>query len=111
MVGNGQSRELCEALELARCTLHADYFRFLSSNHSRPVAATIKTTMMLHGVDEAGSSASGGAVGFALSVFFGAGSLIGDVEFVLLLKSRDEDEGAEVFVLVGSSPVPTAPEP
>ncbi len=52
-VGNGRSRELCEALVLARCMLQANHFRFLSNNHSRPSAAKIKTTMMLHGVDEA----------------------------------------------------------
>ena len=56
VVGNGRSRELCEALELARCTLQAYHLRFFTSNHSRPVAATIKTTMMLHGVDDVGSS-------------------------------------------------------
>ena len=56
MVGNARSRELCEALELAQATSQADHFRFFTSNHSRPVAATINTTMMLHGVDEAGSS-------------------------------------------------------
>ena len=56
MVGNGRSRELCEALELARWTLKADHLRFLSSSHSRTSAATINTTMMLHGVDEAGAS-------------------------------------------------------
>jgi hypothetical protein len=33
-------------------TLQADHFRFFTSSHSRPVAATINTTMMLHGVDE-----------------------------------------------------------
>ena len=52
VVGNGRSRELCEALELASTTLQADHLRFFTSNHSRPVAAAINTTMMLHGVDE-----------------------------------------------------------
>lgn len=59
VVGNGRSRELCEALELARCTLRADHLRFFTSNHSRPQAATINTTMMLHGIDEVGSSLDG----------------------------------------------------
>jgi hypothetical protein len=45
-----------EALELAPPTLQADHLRFFTSNHSRPVAATISTTMMLHGVDDVGSS-------------------------------------------------------
>jgi len=49
--GLRRSRELCEALELVPATLQAGHFRPLSSNHSRPPAATIKTTMMLHGVD------------------------------------------------------------
>ncbi|GAA5148230.1 hypothetical protein GCM10023213_44090 [Prosthecobacter algae] len=80
-VGNGRSRELCEALELARRTLQADHFRFFTSNHSRPVTATIKTMMMLHGVDEVGSSlgvvsgfASGAiGVGGCTTGGFGAG--------------------------------------
>ena len=70
-VGNGRSRELCEALELARCKLQADHFRFFTSNHSRPIAATINTTMMLHGVGEVGSSL--GVTVFASGAFFGAG--------------------------------------
>ena len=52
VVGNGRSRELCEALELVPATLQADHSRFFTSNHSRPVAATINTTIMLHGVDD-----------------------------------------------------------
>jgi hypothetical protein len=52
--------------------LEADHFRFLSTSHSRPVAATIKTTMMLHGVDEAGSWLGVVGVSFASGSFFGA---------------------------------------
>lgn len=59
VVGKARSRELCEALELARCTLRADHLRFFTSNHSRPQAATINTTMMLHGIDEVGASLDG----------------------------------------------------
>ena len=72
MVGKARSRELCEALDLVPATLQADHFRPLSSNHSRPIAATIKTTMMLHGVDEAGSSLGVGAAGLDSGAFFGA---------------------------------------
>ena len=66
-----RSCELCEALELARCTLQADHLRFLSTSHSRPVAVTINTATTDHGVDEVGSSL--GVAGFASSAFFGAG--------------------------------------
>ena len=55
-MGNERSRELCEALELARCMLQADHFRFFTSNHSRPIAATINTATTDHGVDEVASS-------------------------------------------------------
>ena len=61
-----------EALELARCTLQTDHLRFFTSNHSSPSATTINTTMMLHGVDEVGSSL-GGDAGFSSRAFFGAG--------------------------------------
>lgn len=40
-----------EALVLVPMTLKVDHLRFLNNNHSRPIAATISTTMMLHGVD------------------------------------------------------------
>ena len=42
-------------------TLHLPraHERRLSSNHSKPPAATVNTTMMLHGVDEIGSSLVG----------------------------------------------------
>lgn len=53
MGGTGELREPHLPLSM---TLQVDHLRFLSKSHSRPVAATIKTTMMLHGVDEAGSS-------------------------------------------------------
>ena len=76
MVGKARSRELCEALELVPPTLQADHLRFFTSNHSRPVAATINTTMMLHGVDEVGSSL-GGVVGFDADAFFADGVDIG----------------------------------
>ena len=33
-------------------TLQADHLPLFTNNHNRQVAATIKTTMMLHGVDE-----------------------------------------------------------
>ena len=66
VVGNGRSRELCDALELAPTTLQADHLRFFTSNHSRPSAATINTTIMLHGVDEAVASPCGNLVGKAL---------------------------------------------
>ena len=79
MVGNGRSRELCEVLELAPTTLQADHFRFFTSNHSRPVAATIKTTMMLQGVDEVGSSVGvGGADSGTLAFDPGAGGGVGN---------------------------------
>ena len=61
-----RSRELCEALELAPVTLQADHLRFFTSNHSRPVAATINTTMMLQGVDEVGCSLT--AADFTISL-------------------------------------------
>jgi hypothetical protein len=64
VVGNGRSRELCEAQELAPRTLQADHFRFFTSNHSRPVAATINTATTDHGVDEVGSSLGVDVVGF-----------------------------------------------
>ena len=53
-----------EALQ-AGAALHSPHAheRRLSSNHNRPTAATIKTTMMLHGVNEARSSL-GDVVGF-----------------------------------------------
>ncbi len=73
MVGNGRSRELCEALELAPMMLQADHLRFFTSNHSRPIAATINTTMMLHGVDEVGSSPGVFEVGFGSVAFFAVG--------------------------------------
>ena len=66
-----RSRELCEALELAPMTLQADHLRFFTSNHSRPVAATIKMTITLHDVDNVGSSLA--VEGFASAAFFGAG--------------------------------------
>jgi hypothetical protein len=53
--------------------------RFFTSNQSRPVAATIKTTMMLHGVEEAGSSP--GAASFAVSdglSFVGGNETLGE---------------------------------
>ena len=56
MVGNGRSRELCEALELARCTLQADHLRFLSNSQARAIAATIITPPISHEVDADGSS-------------------------------------------------------
>jgi hypothetical protein len=56
VVGNGRSRELCEALELAPTTLQADHLRFFTSNHSKPVAATTNTVTTDHGVDVVGSS-------------------------------------------------------
>ncbi|HCN27760.1 MAG TPA: hypothetical protein DIT64_03040 [Verrucomicrobiales bacterium] len=46
--------------------------RRLSNNHSRPKAATINTTMMLHDVDELDSSLGTDAADFASVVFFGA---------------------------------------
>jgi hypothetical protein len=51
------------------------YFPFgcLTNSHSRPVAAAINTTIMLHGVDEVGSSLAAVAVGFASGSFFGTG--------------------------------------
>lgn len=64
--------ELCEALELARCTLQADHFRFFTSNHSRPVAATSSPAITDHGVDEAGSSLDAGREGVGSDAFFGA---------------------------------------
>ena len=65
-----------EALELARCTLQTDHLRFFTSNHSSPSATTINTTMMLHGVDEAGSSLDAVGVGCASVAFFNAGCWI-----------------------------------
>lgn len=73
MAGNGRSRELCEALELAPTTLQADHLRFFTCNHSKPSAATINTAMMLHCVDDVGSSLGVDVVGFASGAFFGAG--------------------------------------
>lgn len=61
-------------------TLQADHFRFFTSSHSRPLAATINTTMMLHGVDEAGSSLGGDC--FAASdglAFAGGKEMLGTV--------------------------------
>ena len=55
-VGKGRSRELCEALELAAMTLQADHLRFFTSNHSRPITATIITTHTGHDIDEDDSS-------------------------------------------------------
>ena len=78
MVGKARSRELCEALELARCTLQADHFRFLSTNHSRPIAATISTTMILHGVDEAGPSLAVAVAGLDKGASFDFGGSTGD---------------------------------
>ena len=66
-----RSRELCEALELAPVASLADHFRIFTSNHSRPVAATINTATTDHGVDEVGSSL--GVAGFASGAFIGAG--------------------------------------
>ena len=56
---------------LRRCRPH--HLLFLSNNHSRPIAATLNTTMMLHGVDDAGSLLGVDAVGFASGVFDFAG--------------------------------------
>jgi hypothetical protein len=54
--------------------------RFFTSNHSRPVAATIKTTMMLHGADVVGSSLGVDDFDFASSAFVGAvGCTVGTV--------------------------------
>ena len=44
----------------------ADHLRFFTSNDSRPVAATINTTMMLQGVDEVGCSLT--AADFTISL-------------------------------------------
>ena len=62
----------CEALELAPKTLQADHLRFFNANHSRPSTVTINTMMMLHGVDDAGSSLGVVGVCFASGAFFGA---------------------------------------
>ncbi|MEQ1934556.1 MAG: hypothetical protein ABL962_11890, partial [Fimbriimonadaceae bacterium] len=58
-------------LEWLSMTLQADHLRFLSNNHSRPVAATINTATTDHGVDEVGSSL--GVAGFASGALFGDG--------------------------------------
>jgi hypothetical protein len=48
-----------------RClSLHA-HERRMSNNHTRPSTVTINTTMMLHGVDEVGSSLGVADFGFA----------------------------------------------
>ena len=65
--------ELCEPHLPLSMTLQADHFRPLSNNHSRPVAATIKMTITLHGVDDVGSSL-GVEAGFASGAFFDGGS-------------------------------------
>lgn len=67
-----------------RCRPH--HLRFLSNSQSRPVAATIKTTMMLHRVDDGGSSIEVGTVGAVSGGLFpgsdwmnsGAGDLMAD---------------------------------
>lgn len=82
VVGKARSRELCEALVLAHTTLQADHFRFFTTNHSRPHAAKINTTMMLHGVDEVGSSL-GVDVVKVVRAFFGAGCSTADGELTL----------------------------
>ena len=90
MVGHGRSRELCEALELAPSTLQADHFRFLSTNHSRPHAATIKTTITLHGVDEVGSSLGVVACSLDELAGFDAVALIADDFGGVLFAPADE---------------------
>ena len=80
LVGGWQrcgAEEPCDELELARWTLQADHFRFFTSNHSRPVAATIKMTTRLHGVDEVAASLCVDAVEVA-GAFFGGGWMAGD---------------------------------
>ena len=54
-------------------TLQADHLRFLSTSHSNPIAATINTTMMLHGIDDVGSSLGVATVGFTSAALFDAG--------------------------------------
>ncbi len=68
----------------ARCRPH--HLRFFISNHSRPIAATINTTMMLHGVDEVGSPlvvVGIGLAGGSLVPFFGEGDDTSDVLVVV----------------------------
>jgi len=61
--------ELCEPHLPLSMTLQADHLRFLSNNHSRPIAATIKIAITLHGVDEVGSSLGVAAVGLVSETF------------------------------------------
>lgn len=66
--------------------LQADHLRFFTSNHSRPVAAAIKMTITLHGVDEVGSSANGSS--FAASdglAFVGGKEGLGAVGTAVLI--------------------------
>ncbi|MBL9129625.1 MAG: hypothetical protein JNG86_00390 [Verrucomicrobiaceae bacterium] len=49
----------------------------MSSNHSRPIAATINTTMMLHGIDEVDSSFGVDVVGLNSGAFVVGGSTTG----------------------------------
>ena len=79
MVGKARSRELCEALELAPSTLQTGHFRFFTSNHSRPIAATINTMMTLQGVDEVGSSLGVDGAAAVEGAFFGAVGTAGTV--------------------------------
>ena len=70
-----------EALQAGEALLlpHA-HERRLSNNHSRPPAATVDTTMMLHGDDDAGSSLGVVGAGFASEGSGGScGSTGGDV--------------------------------
>jgi hypothetical protein len=72
VVGSARRCELRDALELPQATLQADHFRFFTSNHSRPITATINTTKMLHGVDEVGSSLGVDGAGEVVGAIFGA---------------------------------------
>lgn len=68
--GAGELRE--PHLPLFR-TSQADHFRFLSNNHSRPIAATINTATTDHGVDEDGFSIA--AAGSVDALALGAGDV------------------------------------
>lgn len=72
----------------------ADHFRFFTNNHSRQVAATLNTTMMLHGVDEAGSSLAVVGVGFASGASSGGRSTDDSGGTISLGRDCDADAGS-----------------
>jgi hypothetical protein len=75
------------------------YFRALNNNHSEPTITTTNPTIILHGVDDVGSSLGVDVVSFVSGAFFGGdGSKFGDDGGGEVL------EGTSATTLAGVSP-------